>query len=262
MKQYTRMITIVAASLLLAACAGAKTGVLPDGTLATNLRPAISIKAKAPFTLADAGRIWVSPKTDVLPGSTNASFDYAVYANPASSPAAAFAYAGILKLTDNESWEFVPQGNRLPGVFGARKGEASVHSGFMYTLHVPAPNDWASELLAANGVAVPEAWIAKRWLFSLDKDVRALAEYREPWPEGLDIPESSDVMLLGESQATFLRDFERRALAAFSFSTTPGDFGNAVPPVSAWKKPQVLFNVEKLMGDVIHKDVGNGIYDD
>lgn len=256
------MITIALASLLLAACTGAKTGVLPDGTLTTNLRPAISIKAKAPFALADSGRVWAFPKTDMLPGSTDASFDYAVYADPSSSPASAFAYAGILRLSDNDSWEFVPQGNGLPGVFGARKGEASVGSGFVYTLYVPTRNDWASELLAANGVVVPQAWIAKRWLFSLDKDVRALAEYREPWPDGLDMPEGSDVILLDESQATFLRDFERRAVAAFSFSTAPGDFGDAVPPASAWKKSPVLFNVEKLMGDVIHKDSGNDIYND
>lgn len=261
MKQYIRIITFVAAVLLLSACTGAKTGVLPDGTLSTNLRPSISIKANAPFALVDAGRVWASLKTDMTPGATDASFDYAVYANPASSPASAFAYAGILKLSDNESWEFLPQGNGLPGIFGARKGEASMRSGFIYTLHVPAPNDWASELLAANGVTVPEAWIAKRWLFSLDNDVRAMAEYREPWPDGLDAPEAADVTLLGESQAAFLREFERRALAAFTFSTAPGDFGNAAPPASTWKKAPVLFNVEKLMGDVIHKDNGE-VYND
>ena len=262
MKSYARLITIVAASFLLSACAGAKTGVLPDGTLSTNLRPAVSIKANAPFALADAGRVWASPKTDMLPGSTDASFDYAVYADPSSSPASVFAYAAILRLTDNESWEFLPQGNGLPGVFGGRQGEASVRSGYIYTLHVPASNDWASELLAANGVTVPEAWIAKRWLFSLDTDARALAEYREPWPEGLDVPGGSDVMLLGESQAAFLRDFERRAVAAFSFAPVPGNFENVVPRVSAWKKAPVLPNVEKLMGDVIQKDFGNDIYND
>lgn len=256
------MLTIALASLFLAACTGAKTGVLPDGALTTNQRPAISIKANAPFALVDAGRVWASPKTDMLPGSTNASFDYAVYAEPASSPASAFAYAAILKLTDNENWEFMPQSNNLPGVFGGRKGEAGMRSGYSYTLHVPASDDWASELLAANGVAVPQAWIGKRWLFSLDTDVRALAEYREPWPAGLAMPEGADVVLLDEGQAAFLRDFERRAVAVFSFTPAPGDFKSAAPRVSAWNKAPVLPNIEKLMGDIIHKDNGNTVYND
>lgn len=260
MKAYTRVMTIVAASLLLAACNGAKTGVLPDGTLSTNLRPAISIKANAPFVLADAGRLWVSPKTDVLPGSTTASFDYAVYADPSSSSASSFAYAAILKLSDNESWEFVPQGNGLPGIFGGRKGEAAVSNGYIYTLHVPASRDWASEFLAANGVAVPEAWVAKRWLFSLDKDVRALAEYREPWPDGLDAPNGSDLILLGEGQAAFLRDFDRRAVSSFSFAPESDAFEGVSPRVSAWKKAPVLPDIARLMGDVIQRDRSNEIF--
>lgn len=253
MKSYFRILAIVTAGLLLCACNGAKTGVTPTGTLSTNLRPSITIATNAPFSLIDGGRVWASPKSDMMPGSADASFDYAVYANPAVSPASAFAYAAIIRLTDKESWEFLPQGAKLSGSFGGRKGVAGMPGGYAYTVHVPGAGDWAAELLAANGTAVPEAWVAKRWLFSLDPDVRALAEYREPWPADLEYPEE-DIMLLREKHAAFLREFDRRATAAFSFDRSRGDFGDNAPRVSTWNKASVLPDVGKIAGEVMRRE--------
>lgn len=253
MKTYTRMAAILAASVLLAACGGQKTGVL-NNTLTTNLKPAITITAHAPFAMMDAGRVWAAPKTDVTPGMADTSFDYAVYASPSVPVSTAFAYAAIIRLDAGDKWEFVPKGNRIQGSFGARKKVAPANrDGAVYTLHVPSEGDWASALLTENGHAVPEAWIAKRWMFSLDSSSRAVAEYREPWPAGLDVPED-DIMLLRESHAVFLQEFETRAFAAFSFDTSVGDFGETSPQVSSWKKSPVPPNVERLAGDVIQVD--------
>ena len=252
MNAYTRLFGIFAASLLLAACSPARTGVV-NGTLSTNLRPAISITANAPFTVADSGRIWVSPKTDMVLGALNASFDYAVFTDASVSPAAKFAYAAIIRLDDVEHWNFVPQGKTLPGSFGARKKvEPASREGAMYTLHVPSAGDWASELLVTNGTATPEAWIAKRWLFSLDSGFRALAEYREPWPADFEVPDA-DIILLRDAQADFLRAFERRAVAAFTFEPALGEF-TAAPPASAWQNAPLHPDVAKLAGEIIYVD--------
>lgn len=253
MKTYARMVAILAASILLAACGAQRTGVL-NNTLTTNVKPAITITAHAPFAVVDAGRVWAVPKTDVTPGMADTSFDYAVYASPTASVSTAFAYAAILRLDDSANWEFVPKGSRIQGSFGARKKvEPAKRDGAVYTLHVPPAGDWASALLAENGHAIPEAWIAKRWMFSLDSASRAVAEYREPWPAGLEVPES-DIMLLRESHAVFLQEFEKRAFAVFSFDTSTSDFGETPPRVSTWKRSPVSPNVERLAGDVIQVD--------
>lgn len=252
MKPYARIVVLVAASALLAACSPARTGVV-NGTLTTNLRPAISISANAPLALADSGRVWVSPKTHEVLGAATASFDYAVYTDSSASPAAKFAYAAIIRLEDMKDWNFVPQGKSLPGSFSAKKKvDPQSREGTLYTLHVPSAGDWASEFLAVNGIPVPGAWIAKRWVFSLDTGFRALAEYREPWPADLEIPDS-DIILLRDSQAEFLREFERRAIASFAFDPAAGDFA-AAPPAAAWKQSPVLPDVAKLAGEIIYND--------
>ncbi len=249
MKTYSRASIVFFTCLLLAACSPARTGTV-NGTLTTNVRPAITISANAPFVLADSGRVWVSPKTDALPGAADATFDYAVYRDPAVSPAQRLAYASIIRFEDMESWNFVSLG-RLPDSFGGKKpAGVAGRGGFIYTLCVPAVGDWASDLLAANGVEPPEAWMAQRWVIDLDKGARAIAEYREPWPAVMDVPES-DILLIGDKDHTLLRAFEQRALAAFAFSTDRGDFAGAAAESSAWQKPLSQPDVARLAGDII-----------
>lgn len=257
MKTLFHLLAVFSASLLLAACSPARTGVV-NGTLTTNVRPAVSISANAPFVLADSGRLWLSPVTNAVPGLADASFDYAVYTDPSVSPASRFAYAAIIRLQDMETWNFTPQ-RSLPGAFGAKQRTARIaHGGFMYTLHVPSGHadaalggDWASDLLAANGVTPPSAWIAKRWVYDVDRGARAIAEYREPWPADLDVPEE-DLLLVGSEDLEFLRDFERRALAAFSMTADIGDFPGIPETRTAWKRPASLPDAVRLAGDIVY----------
>jgi len=238
-----------AASLLVAACSPARTGVV-NSTLTTNQRPAISIEPQPPLRLADSGRVWVSPKTNLLPGAATASFDYALYTDPAVSTASVMAYGAIIRLEDRDRWMFSPQGKALPGSFGVgKKIEGMGREGSLYTLHVPSAGDWASELLTANGKPVPEAWIAKRWLFSLDSELRGLAEYREPWPADLDVP-TSDIMLLRPEHADFLREFDRRAYAAFRLGPESHEFFSP-PPSAIWIASPIHPDVARLAGEIL-----------
>lgn len=254
MRYFCNVFCILSSALLFAACSPLQTGVV-NGALTTNQRPAISIIPNAPFTLADSGRVWVSPRTDSTPGLTDCSFDYAVYTDPASTPAEKLAYAAIIRLEDGHGWNFVPQGKKLPGSFGSRKKvEPPVREGFAYTLQIPATGDWAGELLAANDMTPPEVWLAKRWLFSLDKGLRAFAEYREPWPANLDVPGGDD-FLISSDAAAYLRGFDERAAKAFSFEALAGDFGSSSPESSSWKKPPTVPDVARIAGDIRRIDI-------
>lgn len=256
MKLYTRIFVSLCAVLLLGACSAARNGVV-NGRLGTNLRPAISIEANAPFALADSGRVWSGILSDSMHPNNNASVDYAVYTDAAASPAQRFAYAAIIRLGNDVDWEFVPQGHRLPGMFGPQKKvEPANREGSLYSLYVRSQGDWASDLLQANDVSVPELWLAKRWVFSLDTGARAMAEYREPWPEDIEIP-ATEFVLLRESHAAYLDAFERRALAVFSFGSDMTDFSGAVQEKSTWKKPRTAPDVEALVGEVARVTHGN-----
>ena len=259
MKNTIRLFTLIAAMSLVVACSPARTGVV-NNTLSTNQRPSISITPQSPLQLADSGRVWVSPKTDLTPGMTTASFDYAVYANPSDSDPVVMAYGAIIRLENPEAWHFVPQGKTLPDSFGPREKLVGVgREGFLYTLYVPHSGDWASELLVANGKNVPEAWIAKRWLFSLESGVRALAEYREPWPADLSVP-ASDIMLIGDANRAFLREFDRRAESAFILTPDAQEF--SAPPASAlWRSSPIPPDVARLAGEVLQNDRSGGEYD-
>lgn len=256
MKSFFRSAFLLFSVAAISACSPARTGVI-DGTLTTTYRPGLAVRAETPLTLASSGRVWALIKGDDITALSSAMFDYALYADPAVSPVEKFAYAAFIRLEDNRGWMFLPQGHGLPGQFGAVKPVLPEgREGKMYTLHVPAAKDWASEMLRENGHTPPEAWLVKRWIFSLDSDARAMAEYREPWPEYLEAS-SSDIMPLRDSHADYLRNFEKRAVAAFTFDATTGDFGGVAQPAPGWKTPRVDPAVSRLVGDVIRITHGN-----
>lgn len=242
---------------LLVACSPARTGVV-DGTLTTNMRPAMEISANTPFVLADSGRVWTQPRTDMMTPVANASFDYAVYTDPAVSPAQRMAYAAIIRLEDRTHWMFLPQGASLPGAFGGRKASPLLgREGDVQNLCVVSEGDWTSDLLTANGTTPPAMWLAKRWVFALDQEVRAMAEYREPWPEGLEKPEVN-IALLRDKDAQYIRAFEQRALEVFNFTADSGCFSSSPPLVGKWVVPRKSPDVATLAGEIKYLENGNG----
>lgn len=250
MKPSIRFVLLAAASLSLFACSPARTGVV-NGALTTNLLPPVTIQANAPFALADSGRVWASPRVaDDVTADADMSVDYAVYTDPSAPLSARFAYAAIIRFDDPAAWAFVPQGAKLPGSFGQVKPSGPpALEGTMSTLRVPSVGDWAAELLAANGAAVPEQWLAARWIYNLDSGGRAMAEYREPWPEGLEAPDGG-IMPLRDRDAEFLRAFENRAAAVFSVDSARGDFSGAPRLTNQWQKPADAPDVVRLVGDI------------
>lgn len=260
MKALLRHASLVLTCAMLFACSPARTGVI-DGSLTTNLIPSATVRANAPFVLADNGRIWVSQENfDDIMNPAPMSFDYAVYTEPGVSPASRFAYAAIIWLEDPKAWTFIPQGAKLPGSFGnVRPSGPPELGGTMHTLCVPNTGDWAGEFLAANGTAVPEFWLAKRWVFDLHNDGRVLAEYREPWPDWLEKP-GDDLMLLRQRDVDYLLDFGKRAMDVFTVTAERGEFPGA-PSSGQWQTPSVRPDVVRLVGDVRRQYHDGGDHD-
>ena len=250
MRAYTRSTLMFLACLSLWACAPSRTGVV-NGMLTTNVRPAIGVTANKPFTLADSGRIYAQPETNVNTAVANATFDYAVYTDPAVSPAERMAYAAIIRLEESDAWAFFPDAGKLPNSFGAtRAPDFTGREGDVYTLCIPAEGDWASALVTANGAKSPAQWLAARWVFITDTDTKAIAEYREVWPEGLETP-TTDMMLLYDKDAEYLRAFEKRARTVFSFDSSPGDFSSYAPASPRWNLPRMDPNIPALAGEIM-----------
>lgn len=244
-------LVLLCAAAALAACSPARTGVV-DGTLTTNVRPGMAITANKPLEFVSGGRTWSTIKANGTTATSNASFDYALFVDPAVPPAEKFACAAFVRLEENTAWFFVPQGNNLPGQFGpATPALPASREGRIYTLHVPSENDWASDVLRENGQTPPKAWLVQRWVFSLESDVRAMAEYREPWPASFDVPQS-EFMPLRDADAGRLRDFAKRARAAFSFEDTTAEFIAAPQAGRAWNTPRAAPDVPRLVGEVIY----------
>lgn len=250
MRRVSQAVALLFAATCFAACSPARTGVI-GSTLTTNERTAISITANPPLTLADAGKVWAVPKSNMMTTFGNASFDYAIYTEKGVSPATRMACAAIIRLTDKERWAFQPQTN-IPGTFGRETvPDYDGRDGRGYTLRVTAAGDWVSDVLAVNGTTPPQTWLAKRWVFVLEQNVRAIAEYREAWPENLEAPGGRDVTLLRDRDVEALRAFENRAEKAFRFSADEGIFTGA-PQASTWVMPRTDPDVAALAGEVMY----------
>ncbi len=253
---YLRISILAAALALLAACSPVRTGVTGN-TLTTNASPSASVTANAPFALAGHGRLWVTPASDAMGNSTSASFDYAIYTDAATPPARGFAYAAIIRLTDKENWFFEPQTWKLPGALYMRSESGPI--GLAWTtqvLSVPsAYDDWISDLWRTNKQDVPETWIAKRWIASMDDGMRVLVEYREAWPQCAE--EFTPGLPLTSKEDMCLRDFGKRADAVFTVAPGATDLGAAAPPAGL-ALPQSLPDLGRLVGKVKYNDKSSG----
>ena len=80
MQAFFRCIRLLFATLVVAACTPARTGVIGD-TLTTNVKPFISITGLAPLRVSAHGRQWLGAATNQMGTTVTVSFDYAVFAD-------------------------------------------------------------------------------------------------------------------------------------------------------------------------------------
>ena len=247
MSPFFRNMCLLFAAVLPAACSEARTEVVGN-TLATNVKPYISITGAAPLVVQGHGRLWPLVATDTTSAGATASFDYALYADTDNGPVTRYAYAAITRLSQPKGWRFTPQSSRFDGAFSV-----SNRSGWNeQLLRVPREGDWSSDIWKSNGRAVPEYWLAKRVVTNMTDAVRVVMEYREPWPDVIDVV-SLDIVSLRGAGAEELRAFIARADAAFVVEKKKGAFTSGVraPQATLVVTQTQIPDYPKLVGAVV-----------
>jgi len=224
----TRRWLYVVVSLALVSGAGCAPPLTPvnGNTLYHDAYPNISVSAKAPLQLLDAGKEWSSLQSDSLTLQPLASFTYALYSATTQGPVTVHAHALIVQPTDINRWLFLLDNYKLLNSLHYSEIARGGHGWNVQLLRVPSEQDWASGMWQANQRSVPEVWLAKRFFATPDKATRVVAEYREPWPSCLKL-EAPD---LTGTPAECLAGFLQRADAAFSLNETPIPAAPGNPP--------------------------------
>lgn len=244
MRRFFQSLRFLLAACILTACTPARTGVIGN-TLTTNVKPSISITGEDSLTVRAHGRLYPSSGPAMAAGTATLSFDYAFFTS-AGRPDC-FAYAAIVRVTNNEAWMFQPPA-RFPDAFSVTDVS---FGGFQWSeqlLRIPVENDWPTAVLEELGGEKRKYWLAKRWVAHLDGANRAIMEYREPWPDAITLLSADTVVFTGEAGET-LNAFIKRADAAFSVEQKGGDFGKNAPE-SHPAATRVPVNASKLIGEV------------
>ena len=249
MQGFFRFIRPLFAACVLAACTPARTGVIGN-TLTTNVKPRISITGLAPLGLLSHGRQWTRAATDVTAITAPVTLDYAVFADSRPNAPPSLAHAAIARIEDPGRWRFMPSADSVEA-FSASRAKLDGMDFVVQLLREPAADDWAGGVWRESGYAVPEYWLAKRWVAHMDDATRAVMEYREPWPDCL--PEFlPGMVMVSESAYQCLNEFVFRADAAFLVERKGGDFktGEALPG-STFMGPVPLPDLQKIMGGIV-----------
>ena len=218
-------------ALFLAGCGGHPSGLSGNAMLAGGL-PRLIIEPEASLKAMAHGNTWGQLKTDSNLQAT-AQVNYAIYGaidgdGSEGGPVLRHGHVLISKLNDFDGWEYNVESL-------TRRNEAYLSSvdknGISWTEHLLYENsqgDWLSDFWAANGRAVPEVWIGKRWSRTYGGDVRVVVEYREPMPAcitptpgGGYLAHTVFVTSNGECER-WLKDFHTRADAAFNIQSSHG----------------------------------------
>ncbi|SBV94946.1 exported hypothetical protein [uncultured delta proteobacterium] len=252
MRRFFHSLRLLLAACILTACTPARTGVIGN-TLTTNVKPEISITGQAPLTIQASGRLRPNSGMATISDSADFTFDYAFFmANTAEQR---FAYAAIVRIDNEGRWLFQPPA-RFDGAFAVND---RIIGGFQWSiqlLRVSSDKDWGSAVWSdVNGGApasgMPEFWLAKRWITHLNSTTRAVMEYREPWPGNLAVL-GADTVIVSDSTAAILQQFDARADAAFLVEKKRGEFDTNTPQPQT-SKPRVPVNMAKLVGTVIDR---------
>lgn len=252
MRRLFQSLRLLLAACLLTACTPARTGVIGN-TLTTNVKPEISITGQDPLVIRASGRLRPNSGMATTSDSADFTFDYAFFTE--SNAEKRFAYAAIVRIDNEGQWLFQPPA-RFDGAFGVSERMVGGFQWSIQLLRVSSDKDWASGVWSdVNGGApaseTPEFWLAKRWITHLNSATRAVMEYREPWPGNLAVL-GQDTVLVSDSAAAILQQFDARAEAAFLVEKKRGEFDKNAPQPQA-TKPRIPINIAKLVGTIIDR---------
>lgn len=222
-----------------------------------------NVSISPPLELAAAGSMGVAVPSDVTV-KPRGSFVYAVYTDPAEiqSGKEITKHAHIIYSelpTSRWEWEMETWAKKESLSYEKKKYGGKYWTAQVFPL--TAKQDWFSELYAANGLAAPPFWLAKRWSSTTHDYTRLLTEYREPAPmcmrsqleEGMD--DRGTLSILNRSVIATcekeINEFNARADKAFN----PGGLADTAASGSAERlprRPELSPRIDKLVGVAEH----------
>lgn len=208
---WKRLLTLAMLACLLSGCAAAKTGVV-GSALTRNAFPRMTLSANAPLSLRGYGALPVSFATDSLVTEASGEMYYALYAEDSAGLVMRGAHVLIAQISNDSRWMFQPDSGVARGVLAAGTTVLNGAVWTVRTLRIMNEEDWFSALWQANGRETPPVWIARRFTATPGGSMRVAAEYREPWPDCLDI----GVTDLTFARAECLGGFMARSDQAFT----------------------------------------------
>lgn len=173
-------LALVLLALAAPGCAPRRIEASPQGFSGSGIAD-FTIRVAPPLTLAASGRLTARVPSDDALVAPIATVAFAAFAEGDSGPVTRHAHTMFCELPlDSWRWEMETWAKRdALSRISERKG------GKYWTVQifpVAAASDWFSALWLKNGRQIPEFWLAKRWSSTPEKEMRLLAEYREPAP--------------------------------------------------------------------------------
>lgn len=233
----------------LSGCAGARSEVV-GSTLTRTDYPRVSVTATPPLALQAHGRQWTSLPTDFLGLQPTGEMDYAVYGADEGGAVVRHAHAFFVRPSMERAWFFKPESYPAPGGLSLGRKDVDGYRWTTQTVRVDGETDWFSAMWRESGYETPKMWLARRFSATPDRNMRVVAEYREPWPECLD-PDAKDLVFVRES---CLKDFFDRADAAFVLEMRAVENYDVETAPSLLQKPPFPPDMKKLAGELMEED--------
>jgi hypothetical protein len=139
-----------------------------------------SLSVAPPLLLVSSGKSTENVPADVMLGP-QARFVYALFGEPGDDPVSRHAHTIFSELPAS-AWQWEKETWGYPETIVYSSLTTGGKFWTIQILPVISSRDWFSALWTENGRATPEFWLAKRWSATPEKDLRVIAEYREPAP--------------------------------------------------------------------------------
>ena len=183
MNGFQRLLPVALALLViiccLPGCTPRKQGATSQSFYASG-RANFSISVTPPLTLAATGSLSATVPSDAsMPPSGR--FRYAVFSGEGDGPVLTHAHT-IFSELPRDDWRFELETWAAPEVMSYSKARMAGKYWTVRMMTVFSSRDWFSDLWRQNGREIPEFWLAKRWSATPERNMRIVAEYREPAP--------------------------------------------------------------------------------
>jgi hypothetical protein len=175
----TRFLSLCVVATFCLSCAPRQEGVSENSFFAGGLAN-FSLSVAPPLGITSSGRLSANVPSDSIIAPM-ARLAFALFGEPGDGPVVRHVHTLFSELPTG-SWQWEKETWALPQTIAYSKITTGGNFWTTQILPVISAGDWFSALWAENGRTAPEFWLAKRWSATPEREMRVVAEYREPAP--------------------------------------------------------------------------------